>query len=82
MRTIAFIALIIVSTLVPWYMLLLLALGYALYFRGAVELLVLAALIDGYFGVHTLTPYYTLSALVLLFLAEWLKPRLIIYNEA
>jgi len=79
MRIIAFISIVFLSTLLPWYVLLLLAIGYSMYW-SAYELLFLAVGIDAYFGVEFVLPYYTVTTFCLLVAIEWVKPRLLLYN--
>lgn len=79
MRVVCFIFLILLSTLLPLWLWLSLALLYA-YFWCGVELLVIAVLLDAYFGVSSI-PLYTVCVGVGLLLLEWLKPRLLVYNE-
>ncbi|MEL6804238.1 MAG: hypothetical protein AAFO91_10695 [Bacteroidota bacterium] len=47
----------------------------------ALELVIIGALIDAYFGGVQLMPYYTLAAMGLVAIAEWLKPRLLMYVQ-
>lgn len=79
MRIVAFITLLVLSTLVPWPVLLILAGAYVLIWTGY-ELVFGALLIDAYFGATILVPHYTITAVALLCIAEWLKPRLLLYN--
>ena len=81
MRILLFIVLMIACTVMPWQLLFLLGIAYALYFEEAYELILLAVLIDGYYGVNAPLPYYTVSTVALLLVVEWAKPRLLIYNE-
>lgn len=82
MRVVSFITLLFLVTLLPWYILLALVCCYALYFELPIELVVLAALIDGFFGVASTMPLYTITTTIVLFLSEWVKPRLMIYNAS
>lgn len=79
-RIIAFITLLIVSTIVPHFIFLPAALLYALVWRGY-ELIVLAICIDAYFGVGHHIPYYSLYTSVIVLGAEWIKPSLLVYNK-
>jgi hypothetical protein len=57
------------------------AVGYILVYRG-LEIVVLAAAIDAYFGYASDTWYmYTLFTAVGLLLAQWLQPYLSVYNQ-
>jgi hypothetical protein len=80
MRLTAYIILIFLSTLLPWYLLSVLVLMYALRYT-AYELIVLAIAIDAYYGVYYTLSYYTFAAVALLICVEWAKPRFLIYNE-
>lgn len=74
-------AFVFVSAVVlPWWAVIPLALIYAAFFR-AYELVVLAALIDGFFGAGITLPYYTIGAFLILLLAEWVKPSLSFLND-
>ena len=56
-----------------------LAIVYAFMFRSAYELIVLAACIDAFFGSDAFLPYYTLSAIAIVGIAELIKPHLALY---
>ena len=58
----------------PW-LLLPVAILHALAWFG-IELIILGALFDVYFGAGHVVPYYTLAAAAVVGVAEWLKPRL------
>lgn len=47
----------------------------------AYEFLALAAMVDAFYGVHTLLPVYTILCAVWLIGLQWLKPRLAVYNQ-
>ena len=80
MRVIAGFLILFLSTLLSPLMLLPLVMLHALAWFGW-ELLIIGALIDSYFGVVHTVPWYTLTAVVLVVLAEWLKPHLTFYAE-
>lgn len=63
----------------PWVILPLAVLHALSWF--ALELVVFGVLIDVYFGVGISIPYYTLSALLIVFIAEYVKPYLTFYSE-
>lgn len=67
--------------MVPWYLVAVLVLAYGFYWNSAYELIFLGLLIDTYFGANTMIPYYTLGISITLLSVEWLKPRLLIYND-
>lgn len=69
-----------VSIFVSPLVILPLAILHALSWFG-LELIVIGVLIDVYFGVGITIPYYTLAALVIVFVAEYIKPYLTFYSE-
>jgi len=57
------------------------AAGYILVYRG-LEIVILAATIDAYFGYASDTLFiYTLATAVGLLLVQWLHPSLWVYNQ-
>jgi len=80
LRLFLFAALMLLSVFAPVWILAACALAYALRFT-AYELLVLAACIDAYYGGSSALPYYTLVTAALLLAVEYIKSRLIVYNE-
>lgn len=80
MRLAGFIILFILSTLVHPLILLPLALWHALNWR-AYELLIIAVCADAYFGISYTIPYYTISTLIILIVAEWLRVHLSFYTN-
>lgn len=74
MRLLAFLILIFVIVWLPWWVLLLYCCWYAGRFF-AIELLLVAACLDVYFGVAGI-PYYTLSATGLVLSIELARPYL------
>jgi len=47
-----------------------------------VEVIFLAAAVDAYFGYQQETLYvYTIATAILVFLVQWVKPRLSVYNQ-
>lgn len=79
MRFLCFISIVIVSAILPWWLVLPLWACYAFAFQ-AYELILLGVLLDAYFGYtmpwHIL---YTLTAAALCFLIELLRPRMAFY---
>ncbi len=59
-----------------------LCVGVYAFFFFAPELIVVGLAIDALYGggAHTV-PWYTISGLCIVLLAEWAKPRLLLYNE-
>ncbi|MEX0917702.1 MAG: hypothetical protein WDZ93_00945 [Candidatus Paceibacterota bacterium] len=80
LRIVCCIGMLVASILLPWFIVLPLAVVYVLWSR-AYELVVLAAFIDAYFGSAVLIPYYTLTAAALFLVAEWVKPSLSFYTR-
>ncbi|MCA9366016.1 hypothetical protein KC722_00370 [Candidatus Kaiserbacteria bacterium] len=80
MRVAGFLVLFLLSTLVHPLVLLPLAILHALSWR-AYELLIIAVCADAYFGVSYTLPYYTITTLVILLAAEWVKPHLSFYSN-
>lgn len=81
MRIVFFIVLIAVTVAVPWWLVVPLWAVYALRYV-AYELVVLGIALDAYFGM--MMPWhvvYTVSAFVVCLGAEWLKPRMSLYDE-
>ena len=78
-RILAAFTILIASTLVSAWILLPIALLHALAWFG-LELIIIATLIDVYFGAGSVVPYYTLAAVVIVAVAEWVKPRLSFYS--
>lgn len=67
--------------LTPLYFLAIaLAIWYMFRFAGY-ELIVLAVLLDGYFGAFYAIPYISLVTVFLVFIIELLKPFLLMYTE-
>ncbi len=77
MRIIAFIVLIFICTLLPWYLALACACVYAFYYT-AYELLILALMIDAYYGAYSVVPYYTLGTVMILVSVDFIKPRFLV----
>ena len=76
MRLLYILLLVIVSVIAPWWCTLILWIPYAFRFR-AYELIALGILLDAYFGYATLWHiFYTVSATVLYFGVELLRPRI------
>jgi hypothetical protein len=79
MRIVSFITLVFLGTLLPGWLIIVLALAYATKWT-AYELIVLATLGDAFFGVEANIPIYTIGAIIIVFGAEWLKPKFLVYN--
>lgn len=80
MRLVASIVMILVSVLMPLWALVPLAVWYAMSWF-AVELIVLGAFIDAYFGVGHTIPYYTLGSFFIVVISECAKPYLSFYTD-
>jgi len=80
MRIVSFILMILLSVVLPAWALLPLAVWYSMSWF-AVELVVLGAFIDAYFGVGILIPYYTLTAVLTVVASECAKPYLSFYTD-
>ena len=80
MRVISAITLLFLSTLVPFPLTLLLFTAHAFFWCGF-ELLFIAAAVDVYFGHSSQYPVYLLATTIILLVLEWVKPRLLFYNE-
>ena len=81
LRLFLFAALALLSVFAPVWLLAACTVVYALRFT-AYELMVLAACIDAYYGGMPFFPYYMIATTLLLLVVEFIKPRLIVYNEA
>ena len=81
-RIALYIGLIVVFTTGPLPIAVVCALAYAFRYT-AYELLALAFVLDGFYGVQFAfsIPFYTLGALVALVIVEWLKPLISVYNQ-
>jgi len=80
MRWINGLIIFVVSVFVSPLIILPLAVLHALSWFS-LELIVFGVLIDAYFGISSDYPYYTLSALGIVFIAEFIKPYLTFYSE-
>ena len=47
----------------------------------AIELVFIGAIIDAFFGTLYVVPYYTLAAIGIVCVCEWIKPPLSFYAE-
>jgi hypothetical protein len=81
-RIFAFLVLLFLVVTLPTWLLAVCALIYAFRFT-AYELIVVGACIDTYYGGGTLLyiPYYTFFSIAIVFIAEFIKPRISVYNE-
>jgi hypothetical protein len=76
-------SLIIIITLIitPLYILAIpLGVWYMFRFTGY-ELIVVAVLVDGYFGAFNTLPIISISTITLVFLIDLLKPSLLMYTK-
>ncbi len=79
-RIFLFMLVLIFAATGPVWLLVASGLLYLAAYMGA-ELLLVAFLIDGYFGYAANTlPWYTLTTLVLLILARFLRPYISVYT--
>ena len=77
MRIAAFFFVILVCLLLPWWCLFVVAIPYtARWF--AVELLLLAAIVDVIFSFSTI-PYSVIAVAIIIMIAEWCKSVLSVY---
>lgn len=74
------IGLLCTTSFAPLFVTIIFACAYALYFR-AYELIILGLLIDGFYGFQFGVPYYLIGSVCLFLVAEWVKPRLLMYNR-
>ena len=80
-RFIFFSSIFILGVVGPFVVFIVGACVYALRYT-AYELIVLAGMIDAYYGIqYPAFPKYTLIAIGGIFLLEWLKRQLSVYNE-
>lgn len=76
MRLILFIGILFLSTFIHPLLLMVLVVGYTALFP-AYELLLLALLLDAYYGSGVaIVPLYTSGCVLLLLSAEYIKPKL------
>lgn len=68
-------AILVLAIHFPWWILLPAVIVYLITFSGY-EIVILAVLLDGYYGNAVSVPYYTLCASVLWLLVEYLAPYL------
>lgn len=82
MRLIYFIAIVVASVVLAWWLVVLLWVLYALMFR-AYELIALGILLDAYFGyVLPWHVFYTVAATLVCIGASVLKPRMMFYDAS
>ena len=81
LRFISLLCIIALALFAPVVVTVLCVSVYAFFFF-APELIVLGLCIDGLYGggAHAV-PWYTISALSIVLIAEWAKPRLLMYND-
>ena len=80
MRIVAFLTLILLLPLVPLYVAVILLGLYAIVWPS-VEVVVLAAGVDAFFGAQASLPLYLLSATGLVLLSILVRPHLMFYNQ-
>jgi len=71
---------VFLSTLLPSWFIIILAFVYATKWP-AYELIVLATLGDAFFGVGFNVPIYTIGTIIIVWVIEWMKPKLLVYNQ-
>lgn len=80
LRFFLFCTLVCAAVVLPTWLFAICAFFYALRFT-AYELIILTCAIDAFYGAGSFAiPYYTLVASGALFIIEWIKPRLSVYN--
>lgn len=79
-RTLCFASVLVTAVAGPFWVAVLLGLAYAAYFQG-LELMLVALLVDGYFGYGRSVPSVTLATAALLLLFIALRPHLTLYNR-
>lgn len=80
LRIFSFLILLLAGVFTPLWLVVPCIIAYTFVF-GGYEVLVLAALIDGYFGAGITWPYYTAIALVVAVIAEWVRPSLTLFRN-
>ena len=78
-RIVAGLAITLAGLLAAPWLVLPVAVLHALAWFG-LELILIGAAFDAYFGAGHGVPYYTIAAIGLVVVAEWLKPRLSFYS--
>jgi len=78
-RIVAGLVITLVGLLASPWLVLPVAMLHALAWFG-LELILIGAVFDAYFGAGHGVPHYTLIAISLVVVAEWLKPRLSFYS--
>ncbi|MEZ4104523.1 MAG: hypothetical protein R3B60_04555 [Candidatus Paceibacterota bacterium] len=77
-----FIFLLIASlSISPWYFFAVPFVIWYLFNFSGYELIILAILIDGYFGAFYNFPYLSVGVLVVVFLVDFIKPSLLMYTK-
>ena len=80
-RAFSFLILVYITVVAPVWVVIPCLFLYALRF-GGYELIFLCFCIDAlYTTTHTVIPYYTITSTMVLFVLEWLRPRLSLYNH-
>lgn len=79
-RTLAALGVGIVGVFCTPWLLAPICIAYVLYFRKPYELVLMGAMLDAFFGMSVSLPYYTLAAVLLVGIAELIKPHLSIYS--
>lgn len=81
-RSLFFIILLFIAVGLPWWVLLVCVLLYIARYT-AYELIILALFLDTLYGLGTPMniPYYTIAVSLLMIVVEWIKPRILMYNQ-
>lgn len=72
-RVLAFIVLIIIANLIPWWVFFPLAAAYVYRYEG-IEVFILGLGIDAYYGQYAMLPVYSLVTAALLFFFSYARP--------
>lgn len=78
-RFLAFLGVVILSVITPLYIFVPAAVLYIFYFSGY-EIIFLAACVDVFYGGYLQIPYYTISAMLITVLLEYIRPNLMTRN--
>ncbi len=80
-RILLFTSVVVTAATGPWWLFVLAFAVYAGVYVGT-ELLLVAFLIDGYYGYTTAVfPWYTLCALVVLLVVRIIRPHISVYTD-
>lgn len=78
-RVLSLLGVCVVGSVAPWWLTIIAIMMYAFVY-GGIELVIVAALLDGYFML-TFTPIFTVAAIIALLLALFVKPYTVFYNQ-